>query len=65
MALVRTHRYTEVATIQQCIANTLDQIDAALDQHDRRQFVVWSKRYQSLRARLSTLLLKIAQAPEV
>lgn len=62
---VRTNRYPEVATIQRCILSALEQVDAALDRQDRRQFRIWSTRYRNLCGRLSTLLLKIAQAPEV
>jgi hypothetical protein len=62
---VRTNRYPEVATLRQCIERAEEQINTALDHRDRKAFKVWSLRRSSLCGRLSTLLLKIAQAPEV
>lgn len=58
----RTNQYPEVATLQALLANTLEQIDCALDKSDRRAFKVWAMRHASLTARMSSLLLKIAQA---
>lgn len=50
----------DVTVLQTQLANTLDQIDAALDRGDRRAFKVWSGRRESLTARMENLLLAIA-----
>ncbi len=63
MAIVRTHNHPEIAALQQCIANTLDQIDCALDRRDRRQFKVWCGRRASLSTRLSSMLLALTTDP--
>lgn len=51
---------TEVTGLHLSLLDTLHRIDDALDRGDRRAFRVWSKRYVSLSARLSGLLVKIA-----
>lgn len=54
----------DVASLQVCLSNTLEQIDAALDRGDQRAFKVWCKRWCSLTARAESLLVKIVTAPE-
>lgn len=54
----------EVTGLQLSLVDTLARIDDALDRGDRRAFRVWSKRWVSLTARLTSLLVKIATAQE-
>lgn len=51
----------EVTGLHLSLLDTLHRIDDALDRGDRRAFRVWSTHYVSLSARLSGLLVKIAQ----
>jgi hypothetical protein len=57
-----TNHAPQVAGLQICLINTMAQIDAALDNGDRKAFRVWTGRWSSLTRRLENLLVKIATA---
>lgn len=50
----------EISGLQICIVNTDAQIDAALDNGDRRAFRVWCLRRASLIARVERVLVEAA-----
>jgi hypothetical protein len=52
----------EISGLQICIMNTTAQIDAALDNDDRRAFRVWCLRRASLIARVERVLVEVATA---
>ncbi len=52
----------EISGLQICILNTTAQIDAALDNNDRRAFRVWCLRRASLIARVERALVDAAVA---
>lgn len=52
----------EISGLQICIVNTDAQIDAALDNGDRRAFRVWCLRRASLIARVERVLVEAALA---
>jgi len=52
----------EISGLQVCILNTGVQIDAALDNNDRRAFRVWCLRRASLIARVERVLVEAATA---
>ncbi|WP_154814730.1 hypothetical protein [Actinophytocola xinjiangensis] len=52
----------EISGLQICILNTAAQIDAALDNNDRRAFRVWCLRRASLIARVERVLVEAATA---
>lgn len=51
---------SEITGLQICLANTLEQIDRALDRGDRRAFRMWCKRHASLTTRIEAQLLTLA-----
>jgi hypothetical protein len=57
-----TDSSAEIAGLQICIVNTDAQIDAALDNGDRRAFRVWCLRRASLIARVERVLVEAALA---
>jgi hypothetical protein len=54
--------FAEISGLSVCIVNTDAQIDAALDQGNRRQFRLWCQRRQALLARRERALLEAATA---
>ncbi len=61
----RSDSSAEISGLQICIINTDSQIDAALDNGDRRAFRVWCLRRASLIARVERVLVEAAMAPAV
>jgi len=61
----RSDNSAEISGLQICIINTDSQIDAALDNGDRRAFRVWCLRRASLIARVERVLVEAAMAPAV
>lgn len=61
---VHVNHAPQIAGLQLCLLNTLDQIDCALDKGDRKAFRVWCNRRASLTARLQTQLVALAAAPQ-
>jgi hypothetical protein len=59
---VFTPNPSEIAGIQIALANTLEQINCALDRGDKRAFRAWSKRWASLSARAGTVLVELVTA---
>ena len=53
---------SEVHHLHSSLTASLDRIDPALDQGDRREFVLWCKRYTSLRSRLHRALAKLVDS---
>jgi len=53
---------SEISGLRICIVNTDAQIDAALDNGDRRAFRVWCLRRASLIARVERVLVEAALA---
>jgi hypothetical protein len=58
----KTDSSAEISGLQICIVNTDSQIDAALDNGDRRAFRVWCLRRASLIARVERVLVEAALA---
>lgn len=58
----RSDTSAEISGLQICIVNTDAQIDAALDNGDRRAFRVWCLRRASLIARVERVLVEAALA---
>ncbi|MCT2581692.1 hypothetical protein [Actinophytocola gossypii] len=58
----RSDSSAEISGLQVCILNTAVQIDAALDNNDRRAFRVWCLRRASLIARVERVLVEAATA---
>jgi hypothetical protein len=61
-AISRSDNSAEISGLQICIMNTGAQIDAALDNNDRRAFRVWCLRRASLIARVERVLVEAATA---
>jgi hypothetical protein len=55
-----TNPSAQISGLQICIVNTDAQIDAALDNGDRRAFRVWCLRRSSLIARVERVLVEAA-----
>lgn len=60
--MTRSDSSAEISGLQVCINNTDSQIDAALDNGDRRAFRVWCLRRASLIARVERVLVEAALA---
>lgn len=60
MAAVRVNDVPQIQGLSIQLVDTLAHIDEALDRGDRRAFRLWSAKWRSLSARLTSLLLKIA-----
>lgn len=60
MATVNINFAPQVQGLQIGLANTLAQIDRALDRGDRKAFRMWCGRWESQTARLARLLVAIA-----
>jgi hypothetical protein len=58
---VFTPNPSEIAGIQIALANTLEQINCALDRGDRRAFRAWCKKWASLTARAGSVLVELAR----
>lgn len=61
---VHVNNTPRISLLTQQRANTLEQIDCALDRGDRRAFRVWAGRYRDITTNLERTLLTIATCKE-